>query len=71
MNARELLHFFTVRCCNRAQWEIRELAIGMLKLVKKVAPVVFEKAGPNCQRGPCREGKFSCGNPPKASDFDA
>lgn len=71
MNARELLHFFTVRCCNRAQWEIRELAIRMLKLVKRVAPVVFEKAGPNCLRGTCREGKFTCGNPPKASDFDA
>jgi thymidylate synthase (FAD) len=71
MNARELLHFFTVRCCNRAQWEIRELATQMLKMVKKVAPVVFEKAGPNCLRGPCQEGKFTCGNPPKASDFDA
>ncbi|MDD3819033.1 MAG: FAD-dependent thymidylate synthase [Actinomycetota bacterium] len=71
MNGRELLHFFTVRCCNRAQWEIRELAIKMLKEVKKVAPVVFEKAGPNCLRGPCPEGKFKCENPPKASDFDA
>lgn len=71
MNGRELLHFFTVRCCNRAQWEIRELATQMLKQVKKVAPVVFEKAGPNCLRGPCPESKFQCGNPPKASDFDA
>ncbi len=71
MNGRELLHFFTVRCCNRAQWEIRELATSMLKQVKKVAPVVFEKAGPNCLRGPCPEGKFSCGNPHKESDFDA
>ncbi len=71
MNGRELLHFFTVRCCNRAQWEIRELATTMLKLVKKVAPVVFEKAGPNCLRGSCPEGKFQCENPPEASDFDA
>lgn len=71
MNARELLHFFTVRCCNRAQWEIKELAKGMLKAVKKVSPVVFEKAGPNCLRGPCPEGKFKCEVPPKASDFDA
>lgn len=69
MNGRELLHFFTVRCCNRAQWEIKELAITMLKLVKKVCPVVFEKAGPNCLRGPCPEGKFTCKNPPKESDF--
>lgn len=71
MNGRELLHFFTVRCCNRAQWEIRELAKKMLKLVRKVAPIVFEEAGPNCLRGPCPEGKFKCENPPEASDFDA
>lgn len=71
MNGRELLHFFTVRCCNRAQWEIRELATKMLKLVKKVAPLIFEKAGPNCLRGGCQEGKFKCENPPEMSDFDA
>ncbi|HEY4662761.1 MAG TPA: FAD-dependent thymidylate synthase [Candidatus Humimicrobiaceae bacterium] len=71
MDGRELLHLFTVRCCNRAQWEIRELATKMLKLVKKVAPLVFEKAGPNCLRGSCQEGKFKCEDPPKASDFDA
>jgi len=70
MDGRELLHFFTVRCCNRAQWEIRKLAKEMLKLVRKVAPVVFEEAGPNCLRGPCPEGKFKCENPPEASDFD-
>lgn len=69
MNGRELLHFFTVRCCNRAQWEIREMAIKMLKKVKEAAPVVFEKAGPNCLRGSCPEGKLKCDNPPKASDF--
>ncbi len=71
MNGRELLHFFTVRCCNRAQWEIKELATGMLKIIKQVCPVVFEKAGPNCLRGSCPEGKFTCDNPPKAGDFDA
>lgn len=61
MNARELLHFFRVRCCNRAQWEIRELATEMLKLVKKVAPRLFKDAGPACLKGKCPEGKFSCG----------
>jgi thymidylate synthase (FAD) len=69
MNARELLHFFTVRCCNRAQTEIRDLAILMLKDVKKAAPAVFENAGPNCLRTPCPEGKYSCGNPPSADIF--
>ena len=71
MNARELLHFFTVRCCKRAQAEIRELATLMLKDVKKVAPVIFENAGPNCLRTLCPEGKYSCGKPPSASDFEA
>jgi thymidylate synthase (FAD) len=71
MNARELLHFFTVRCCNRAQTEIRDLATLMLKNVKKAAPAVFEKAGPNCLRVSCPEGKYSCGNPPPESDFNA
>lgn len=63
MNARELLHFFTLRCCNRAQWEIRELAQTMLKLVKKIAPILFADAGANCLRGPCPEGTLSCGKP--------
>lgn len=63
MNARELLHFFHLRCCNRAQWEIRNLADEMLKLVKKVAPRVFKNAGPSCLKGPCPEGDLSCGKP--------
>ncbi|MFA4885245.1 MAG: FAD-dependent thymidylate synthase [Desulfotomaculaceae bacterium] len=61
MNARELLHFFNLRCCNRAQWEIRALATEMLRLVKQAAPVVFREAGPGCLQGPCPEGKMSCG----------
>ncbi len=61
MNARELLHFFRQRCCLRAQWEIRAMAEEMLRLVKKVAPVIFEKAGPGCISGPCPEGEFTCG----------
>lgn len=61
MNARELLHFFTLRCCNRAQWEIRALAWSMLKLAVAAAPALFESAGPACVRGACSEGKKSCG----------
>jgi thymidylate synthase (FAD) len=61
MNARELLHFFALRCCNRAQWEIRALAAEMLRLVRKAAPVMFREAGPGCLKGPCPEGKMSCG----------
>lgn len=63
MNARELLHFFTLRCCNRAQWEIREMADQMLALCREVSPVIFAEAGPACVRGPCPEGRKSCGKP--------
>ncbi|MCK4240481.1 MAG: FAD-dependent thymidylate synthase [Candidatus Atribacteria bacterium] len=62
-NARELLHIFKIRCCNRAQWEIRELAKRMLKEVKAIAPNIFENAGPHCISGSCPEGELSCGKP--------
>jgi thymidylate synthase (FAD) len=61
MNARELLHFFRQRCCNRAQWEIRRMAEEMLRLTKEVAPTIFGKAGPGCISGPCTEGEMTCG----------
>jgi thymidylate synthase (FAD) len=61
MNARELLHFFRVRCCNRAQWEIRAMAIEMLRLVQEQAPVIFKGAGPACVISKCPEGKMTCG----------
>ena len=65
MNVRELLHFFELRCCNRAQWEIRELAHKMLELARPTAPYIFMDAGAPCVHGVCREGKMSCGNPYK------
>ncbi|MCL2760141.1 MAG: FAD-dependent thymidylate synthase [Desulfuromonadales bacterium] len=65
MNGRELLHFFALRCCERAQWEIREMAIEMLKLVKPVAPLIFKTAGPGCIDGACPEGSMSCGKAKK------
>lgn len=68
MNARELLHFFRLRCCNRAQWEIREVADEMLKQCKEVAPTIFENAGAPCVSGKCPEGRMSCGKPRKESN---
>jgi len=65
MNARELMHLFSLRCCNRAQWEIREMADQMLEICKEVSPVIFQDAGSPCVRGPCPEGKKSCGHPRK------
>ena len=61
MNARELRHFFSLRMCSRAQWEIRQLAEEMLRLVYPVAPHIFRTAGPACVSGPCPEGKMCCG----------
>ena len=61
MNVRELRHFFSLRCCTRAQWEIRALANRMLMLCKEVAPALFADAGPGCVRGRCPEGEKSCG----------
>ena len=59
MNARELRHFFNLRCCVRSQWEIREVATEMFRQVKKVAPALFENAGPSCvELGYCPEGKM-------------
>ncbi len=63
MNIRELLHFFELRCCRRAQWEIRDLALAMLSLAEPTAPYIFMDAGASCRRGPCREGKMTCGDP--------
>ena len=68
MNIRELLHFFALRTCNRAQWEIREMADQMLKCCKRLAPVIFENAGPGCVTGQCPE-KRPCGHPRSAEDW--
>lgn len=65
MNARSLMNFFKYRLCNRAQWEIKQVAEMMLALVKEVAPSIFENAGARCKAtGICPE-KRSCGKCPK------
>lgn len=61
MNVRELRHFFSLRMCNRAQWEIRRLATEMHRLCMEVAPALFADAGPGCLRGACPEGEKTCG----------
>ena len=66
MNVRELLHFFNVRGCNRAQWEIHELAYQMWLLCMDVAPNLFKNAGPSCLHGKCPEGAMSCGKSEEA-----
>lgn len=68
MNARSLMNFFKLRCCRRAQWEIRGLAFKMLGLVRSVSPILFANAGPSCLHGKCTEGIYSCGEPYKDGD---
>jgi thymidylate synthase (FAD) len=47
-NARALLHFFELRTCNLAQWEIRWLAHLIRAELQHVAPEIFKFAGPTC-----------------------
>lgn len=64
MNSRGLFNFFEERLCNRAQWEIRQMAGMMLKECKKIAPTIFKYAGPTCQTQKiCWQGKLNCGKP--------
>lgn len=69
MNARELMHFFTLRCCSRAQWEIRAVANEMLRQASAAAPPLFCSAGPACVRGACSEGKMSCSRAAEMREF--
>jgi len=70
MNARELGHFFRLRCCNRAQQEIRDLADAMLRILRRQYPELFGQAGPACLRGECHEAK-PCGHPRKQEERNA
>lgn len=69
MNARSLMNFFKHRCCNRAQWEIQDIANQMLALVLKVAPNMFKNAGPACVSGHCSEGKMTCGKASEVREY--
>ena len=69
MNVRSLRNFFKLRCCARAQWEIREVAIEMLRLCKGVAPILFGNAGPACVSGKCAEGQMTCGKAKEMREY--
>ena len=71
MNARELLHFFKLRTCERAQWEIRAVAIQMLRQLRACEGELFDGYGPSCLvTGHCPEGRLSCGHPRKRGEED-
>lgn len=64
-NARQLRHMFNLRCCQRAQWEIRKMFTELLDEYKRIAPNIFYRAGASCEDfGYCPEGKMSCGRAP-------
>lgn len=63
MNGRTLEWISRMRCCNKAQWEIRDLVNGMVEQASGVAPLLGEGLGPTCKvEGYCPEGKDSCKN---------
>lgn len=62
LNARELQLFLRLRTCSRAQWEVREIAVDMLRLLRGSFPELFGKFGPSCYlTGKCPEGAMTCG----------
>ncbi len=70
MNGEELVHFLRLRTCSRAQWEIREMAVKILKKLREKCPNLFNKVGPNCYYlGYCTEGEKTCGEPEKVREF--
>jgi thymidylate synthase (FAD) len=54
-NARAWYEFLTLRTCNMAQWEIREMSFQVLRILKREDPVLFKDAGATCVRGYCNE----------------
>lgn len=70
MNAREILLFFRLRSCTRAQWEIQEYAIDFLSKLRKISPDLFALYGPSCYvTGVCPEGRLSCGKSSEIKEF--
>lgn len=68
VNGRELILMSRLRCCNRAQWEVRQLLNEMVKDVKKQSKLYANYLGAPCAiEGRCPEGKHSCGNPYKCT----
>ncbi|WP_027723441.1 FAD-dependent thymidylate synthase [Maridesulfovibrio zosterae] len=71
MNCRSLMHFFNLRCCQRAQWEVRIMADKMLKICKEEFPAIFRHGGARCEQlGYCPESeRFACGRYPTLKEL--
>lgn len=62
MNARELQWFIRLRSCNRAQWEVRDIAVELLRRLRHSFSALFDRFGPSCfADGRCPEGRLTCG----------
>lgn len=62
MDGRTLEWISRMRCCNKAQWEIRNLLNDMVSQVREIAPIYGKALGATCDvYGYCPEGKESCG----------
>ena len=69
INGRELLLFMKLRSCTRAQWEIRDFAIDMLKKLREADNTVFKFYGPSCFVNKCTEGPMTCGRAAEMKEF--
>ena len=62
MNARNTQWVCRLRCCNKAQWQIRFIAKEIAKQVAEVAPLLGKGLGPTCMTDRyCGEGRECCG----------
>lgn len=62
MNARNVQWVCRMRCCNKAQWQIRFIAKAMAKQVSEVAPLIGKGLGSTCVTDRfCGEGRECCG----------
>lgn len=62
MNGRTLQWILRLRCCNKAQWQIRAISKEIAKQVKEVAPLLGKGLGATCMTDlVCHEGKECCG----------
>ena len=70
INAEELLHMCKLRCCNRAQWEVRNIFNSILRSARIISDPLFKYFGPSCfVTGKCPEGKMSCGKMEEMKEF--
>ena len=62
LNARTAQWICRMRCCNKAQWQIRNIAKEIARQIKDVSPLLGKGLGPTCVTDlVCNEGKECCG----------